>query len=294
MYKDLLVGIPISDKELDFINQNIRQRSCSPLTKHDIFAFKFCCCSNDVDRDYERFTVGCLEELSKLLIGKSGYIGDKYVGRIYDCRVVPDSTRKTLNGDDYFKLIAKAYVLYSQIDDELYAILKHCTPFSPNSDNVEINIGCAVRKTKCSICGEYIIRCPHNKGTEYNGEICIGELREPTEAYDWSISYIPQNDSFISKSQIERDDSEMADIKTQELYDEIAKRVKLLLTYNHRPQAWLAEQTGIKACTIGNICRGISPKLVNVIKIADVFGVSLDYILGKEPIGNPLEQDTEK
>lgn len=43
----------------------------------------------------------------------------------------------------------------------------------------------------CSICGEESGTCGHQKGQEYGGKLCYAELREPTDAYEWSFVAVP-------------------------------------------------------------------------------------------------------
>lgn len=45
--------------------------------------------------------------------------------------------------------------------------------------------------------------------------------------------------------------------------------------------ARLSEHTGISTGLISNYKNGVDPSLTNAIKIADFFGVSLDYLAGK-------------
>ena len=44
----------------------------SDLTEDEVYTFSVVLCDNEVDRDYERFTVESLYELEKLLVGKTG------------------------------------------------------------------------------------------------------------------------------------------------------------------------------------------------------------------------------
>ena len=55
-------------------------------------------------------------------------------------------------------------------------------------------MGCAVERAVCSICGEDHndrTKCRHVKGRTYNGKLCWADLREATDAYEWSFVAVP-------------------------------------------------------------------------------------------------------
>ena len=51
-------------------------------------------------------------------------------------------------------------------------------------------MGCSVKRTVCSICGGSD-GCQHVRGQVYGGRLCFAELREPTDAYEWSFVAVP-------------------------------------------------------------------------------------------------------
>ena len=55
----------------------------------------------------------------------------------------------------------------------------------------EVSVGCAVEKVVCSVCGQELDRCPHEKGEEYEGQVCCGILSGATDAYEWSFVAVP-------------------------------------------------------------------------------------------------------
>ena len=57
-----------TDEDMVLINQYTRRQ----LSKDEVYIFSLVLCDNDVDRDYERFSVKALEGLSKLFMGKTG------------------------------------------------------------------------------------------------------------------------------------------------------------------------------------------------------------------------------
>lgn len=61
-------NVALNEKELEEINKFAR----SPLKEEDIYCFAVLLCDNEVDRDFERFTVPALMKLSELFVGKTG------------------------------------------------------------------------------------------------------------------------------------------------------------------------------------------------------------------------------
>ena len=57
-------------KEMELVNRYSRRQ----LSADEVYLFTVALCDNDVDRDYERFTVESLFELEKLFVGKTGII----------------------------------------------------------------------------------------------------------------------------------------------------------------------------------------------------------------------------
>ncbi len=181
----VLKGLEIVKSDLEKINQYTRRS----FTADEVYSFSVVLCDNDVDRDNERFTVESLFALEKLFLGKTGIFdhnpkAENQSARIYDCFVEAVSERKTATGDDYFRLVAKAYIPKCKSNEDLIlaidsGILK------------EVSIGCAVSEKKCSICGKTEGECHHIKGKTYGKEKCIHLLLNPTDAYEWSFVAIP-------------------------------------------------------------------------------------------------------
>ena len=183
----VIQGSQLSDDELQLINKYTRRA----MTQDEVYVFSVVLCDNDIDRDYERFTVESLTALEKLFVGKTGVFdhnpkAENQTARIISCKVENVQGKTNAVGDDYFRLVARAYMPRSEKNQDLMlaidsGILK------------EVSVGCAVEETRCSICGKEInsVECMHHKGEEYNGKICYGELINPTDAYEWSFVAIP-------------------------------------------------------------------------------------------------------
>ena len=184
-----------TEEELALINSYTRKE----LLAEDVYAFSVILCDNDIDRDGERFTVESLFELEKLFVGKTGIFdhdpsAKNQTARIFACAVENIPDRKTATGDDYFCLKARAYMPRTESNADIIAALD-------SGIIKEVSVGCAVKRTVCSICGENIGSCPHRKGESYNSKLCCGELTQPYDAYEWSFVAVPsQRQAGVTKS----------------------------------------------------------------------------------------------
>lgn len=204
----------------------INQYSKRELTPEDVYCFSVTLCDNDVDRDFERFTDAALEGLAPLFLGKTGitdhrWSAENQIARLYRTEVETVKGSKNKLGMPLRLLRGSAYMLKSEdnqptIDSIDGGIMK------------EISIGCAMNACTCSICGSEYDTCGHTKGEYYNGQLCIGELSEPSDAYEFSFVAVPaQPRAGVTKSAKNLDDAfdllMTADLSGQE------KNVKQLL-----------------------------------------------------------------
>lgn len=188
-------GVSVKEKELELINAYTRRK----LNENEVYAFSVMLCDNDVDRDNERFTVESLFELEKLFVGKTGIFdhnasAKNQTARIFSCSVEARQGRKTKTGDDYFCLMARAYIPKSDKNSDIILAI--------DSGIVkEVSVSCAVSDVVCSICGENINVCQHKKGKIYSSKLCCGELVKPYDAYEWSFVAVPaQKNAGVVKS----------------------------------------------------------------------------------------------
>ena len=186
-----------AEKELELINNYTR----SPLKAEDVYIFTVTLCDNEIDRDFECFSIESLDILKDLFVGKTG-ISDHSMrskdqaARIFYCYIESDPLRKTSKGETYTALKAKAYTVRTEstktLIDEIDGGIKK-----------EVSIGCAVSEIACSICGKDMKThsCSHIKGRKYKGALCHGILRNPTDAYEWSFVAVPaQRNAGVTKS----------------------------------------------------------------------------------------------
>ena len=194
------------DEEMALVNQYSRRE----LGEDEVYLFTVALCDNDLDRDHERFTVESLFALEKLFVGKTGIIdhdptAKNQKARIISCKVESVDGAVTALGDQLFRLTARAYIPRTEGNAELIdqieaGIVK------------EVSVGCSMGHTLCSVCRNDMrsSSCTHQKGREYDGTLCYGELTEPRDAYEFSFVAIPaQRAAGVMKGYKEKDMNEI-------------------------------------------------------------------------------------
>lgn len=180
----------ITDEQLSLINTYTRR----PLTKDEVFVFSLNLCSNEVDRDFERFSIDSLNTLQALMLGKTGIFdhsskAENQAARIFYTEVIP-SNDITSTGEQHHILKAYAYMLRTAKNEDLILEID-------GGIKKEVSISCAIKKTSCSICGADMkaMPCEHKKGSTYTDSsatmLCHYILDEPSDAYEWSFVAVP-------------------------------------------------------------------------------------------------------
>ena len=177
-------GVP-AEAELAAINRFAK----SPLRAEEVYTFSLRLCDNEVDRDWERFDTAALNTLGDLFVGKSGIFDHQWTAegqtaRIYRTEVVREPAQATAAGDGYCWLKAWAYLLRTEKNADLIAEIE-------GGIKREVSVGCSVARRVCSICGAEGGTCQHTPGQRYGEQLCYLELRDPTDAYEWSFVAVP-------------------------------------------------------------------------------------------------------
>lgn len=179
--------------DMEKINRYTR-REYSP---EEVYTFRVVLCDNEVDRDFESFTVPVLKELAELFVGKTG-ISDHdrkssgQCARIFDTEVIEDGEKKTILGDIYTRLEAKAYIPVSDSTGELISRIE-------SGILKEVSVGCSVKSSRCSVCGRD--KCSHIPGKTYGGKLCVRFLEDAADAYEFSFVAVPaQKNAGVTKS----------------------------------------------------------------------------------------------
>ena len=191
----------------------IQQFSRRELLPEEIYVFNVDLCNNDVDRDYEKFSVETLKQMAELFVGKTGIFDHSMksadqTARIFDAFVERVNGKKTADGEDFYSLKAKAYMLNNEqnrsLIDSIEAGIKK-----------EVSVSCSVDKAYCSICSTDRKRaaCEHRKGRMYGDRLCFNILTDATDAYEFSFVAVPaQREAGVTKSFSLKEEAEMQDI----------------------------------------------------------------------------------
>ena len=180
-------GAAVTAEDLALINRLARKE----LTEGEVYAFSLRLCDNEVDRDWERFSPGTLEELAPLFVGKSGIFDHQWsargqAARIYKTEVIRQPERLTRAGDGYCWLKGWAYMLRTDSTRDLIAEIE-------GGIKKEVSVGCAVERAVCSVCGADLRQggCGHKKGERYEGRLCYASLEGASDAYEFSFVAVP-------------------------------------------------------------------------------------------------------
>ena len=177
--------VAVTAEEMNEINRLSRRE----LKREEVYTFSVRLCDNEVDRDHERFSRETLEQLAQLFQGKSGIFDHNWsakgqAARIYRTQVVEEPGSLAVTGEPCAYLKGYAYMMRTQENAGLIAEIEA-------GIKKEVSVGCSVKRAVCSICGEDMTDCPHRKGEEYEGKLCFAELREATDAYEFSFVAVP-------------------------------------------------------------------------------------------------------
>ena len=165
------------------------------MTAEEVYTFSVVLCDNEVDRDFERFTIPALKELATLFLGKTGIFDhsaktEHQSARIYDTYLEEEPGCLTENGEPYTRLVAKAYLPKSEKNSQLMLEID-------SGMKKEVSVGCSMQKRVCSICGadRQGKGCNHQKGQIYTvhgvEKRAHDILSAPADAYEWSFVAVP-------------------------------------------------------------------------------------------------------
>ena len=174
----------VTTEELARINEFAK---CE-LSAGEVYTFAVKLCDNEIDRDCERFTRQTLTQLAELFVGKCGIFDHEWsakeqTARIYRTELV-ETKERTKADDAYCYLKGYAYMLRTEKNEELIAEIE-------GGIKKEVSVGCSVRESVCSVCGKEIGLCGHEKGKVYDGKLCYAELKDASDAYEWSFVAVP-------------------------------------------------------------------------------------------------------
>lgn len=191
------IGGNLQSEDIDLINRF----TVNPLTADEVFCFNITLCDNEIDRDFERFSLKAIEALSEMFVGKTGIMdhnpkSENQSARIFKTWVEQDADKQTTSCEPYTALRARAYMPITEKNKDIITEIKA-------GIKKEISIGCSIKSCICSVCGTDIRKkaCKHRKSEIYNGGICHYILDNPADAYEFSFVAIPaQPEAGVTKS----------------------------------------------------------------------------------------------
>lgn len=184
----------VTSEDLELINKF----TLKELKAEDVYVFNTILCNNDVDRDFEKFSVASLNKMAELFVGKTGISDHSWSSEEQKCRIFKtwveaQDGQTTVDGEQLYCLKARAYMLNSDSNRELIA----------NIDagiKKEVSVACSMSNSVYSICGSESY-CEHAAGKEYDGKLCSRILENPKDAYEFSFVAVPaQRGAGVTKS----------------------------------------------------------------------------------------------
>ena len=111
----------LSAEDLALINRYTQKE----LTADELFTFSVILCDNEIDRDFERFSVEALEKLAKLFVGKTAIKNhsmnsEDQSARTYKTEVVTDKEKLTSTGEAYTYVKAYCYMPKIKKNEDRY------------------------------------------------------------------------------------------------------------------------------------------------------------------------------
>lgn len=190
----------VTEAELKAINKY----ALEPLNAEDVFTFSAILCDNELDRQYEQFSLKALKDLQKLFLGKTvikDHIAsaDNQVARIYATELV-ETGKALASGEPHTQLKAHCYMVRTASNKDLITEIRA-------GIKKEGSVGFRVSSSICSVCGTDNAKnyCRHWPGRSYEKEggsvLCTFRLDGAKDAYEFSLVAVPaQRTAGVSKN----------------------------------------------------------------------------------------------
>lgn len=172
-------GLELTAGDLELINR----QSLRPLTAEDVFTFKVRACDDQVDREFENFSLSALGQLAELFVGKTFIFDHLWSASNQTARVYAADVE---NEGGVNSLIVRAYMLRNEDTAPIIRSIE-------GGILREVSVCVGVKSAVCSICGinKRKARCEHRPGQEYDGKLCTVELGDICDAYELSFVAVP-------------------------------------------------------------------------------------------------------
>lgn len=278
----------VSEEALAAINRYTQK----DLTADEVFVFSAVLCDNEIDRDFERFSIESLHTLAPLFEGKTAIQNHSMdaadqSARTFKTEVITDETRKTSLGEAYTCLKVYCYMPRIPKNESLIAEIAA-------GIKKEVSVGCAVEKRICSVCGadERTSPCAHRRGKTYNGEVCHYILENPTDAYEWSFVAVPaQKNAGVTKKRFADADALLKALRNGQTDELTFSRAELSMLSEKLDalEAAAADGAAYRTALLDTAVKGFAkalPALDN--RLAEQMCVALDVQALKQ-LGEALE-----
>lgn len=278
----------VSEEALAAINRYTQK----DLTADEVFVFSAVLCDNEIDRDFERFSIESLHALAPLFEGKTAIQNHSMdaadqSARTFKTEVITDETRKTSLGEAYTCLKVYCYMPRIPKNESLIAEIAA-------GIKKEVSVGCAVEKRICSVCGadERTSPCAHRRGKTYNGEVCHYILENPTDAYEWSFVAVPaQKNAGVTKKRFADADALLKALRNGQTDELTFSRAELSMLSEKLDalEAAAADGAAYRTALLDTAVKGFAkalPALDN--RLAEQMCVALDVQALKQ-LGEALE-----
>lgn len=170
----------MSDETFGQENRKKAARLMGYEVVEDDYTFTIKLCDNKIDKDFERFSLDCLEQMIEMFVGKHGYVGENQVAKIVSVQAIENGDNQEISGERYTWLKAKATIPRIKENEKLIEQIEQ-------GKKKDVSIGCSVKTRTCSICGDTDGKCGHIPGREYDGKLCYMTLDDPQEVYEWAF-----------------------------------------------------------------------------------------------------------
>ena len=203
-------SISAENTDLEKINQFTR----SKFDTDELYIFSVILCNNDIDRDYERFSLEALKTLKDLFVGKTGIFDHSMKAanqkaRIFETELEEVYDKKTADGMKFYQLRAKAYMVKNDENKSLITEIEA-------GIKKEVSISCSAKSSTCSICGndKKHSLCEHVNGKIYGEKLAFSVLDNISDAYEFSFVAVPaQREAGVVKHfNLEGDKTDMESI----------------------------------------------------------------------------------
>ena len=208
----------VTEEELALINKY----TIKELSEKDVYVFSLTLCDNEIDRDFEVFSLSALEALKEFFVGKTGITDHDAKSKNQTARIF-STELKLLDGvnaigEQKAELNCKAYIPVTEFTKDVISKIE-------SGILKEVSVGCSVKNSRCSICGKE--NCNHVKGRSYGGDLCVRILDNATDAYEFSFVAVPaQRNAGVHKKFTNKEEKDL-----KEIFKNLKEDETITLTY---------------------------------------------------------------